>query len=244
MTWLYTLVAVSIVSLISFVGILTVSIKLDLLKRIVMYLVSLSAGALLGGAFFHLIPEAAEADGFSFNLALFVLVGILVFFALEKIICWRHCHVPTSEEHPHPFALMNLIGDLFHNIIDGMVIAGSFLVSVPLGISTTLAVAFHEIPQEMGDFGVLIHGGFSRFKALMLNFSVALSAMIGAVAVLALNLPVGAVTTFLIPFTAGGFIYIAASDLIPEMKKDIRPLNSFFQMIFLLLGLLIMYLLV
>jgi len=105
MTWLYTLVAVFTVSLISFVGIFTVSIKIDLLKKIVMYLVSLSAGALLGGAFFHLIPESAEMDGFSFTLALSILSGILVFFALEKIICWRHCHVPTSEEHPHPFAL-------------------------------------------------------------------------------------------------------------------------------------------
>jgi len=244
MTWLYTLVAVFTVSLISFVGIFTVSIKIDLLKKIVMYLVSLSAGALLGGAFFHLIPESAEMDGFSFTLALSILSGILVFFALEKIICWRHCHVPTSEEHPHPFALMNLIGDAFHNMIDGMVIAGSFLVSIPLGISTTLAVAFHEIPQEMGDFGVLIHGGFSRYKALMLNFSVALTAMIGAIIILALNLKVEAVTMFLVPFTAGGFIYIAASDLIPEMRKDIRPLNSFIQMIFLLLGLLIMYLMV
>jgi len=118
------------------------------------------------------------------------------------------------------------------------------LLCIPLGISTTLAVAFHEIPQEMGDFGVLIHGGFSRYKALMLNFSVALTAMIGAIIILALNLKVEAVTMFLVPFTAGGFIYIAASDLIPEMRKDIRPLNSFIQMIFLLLGLLIMYLMV
>jgi len=244
MTWLYTLVAVFTVSLISFAGIFTVSIKLDLLKKLVMYLVSLSAGALLGGAFFHLIPESAEMDGFSFTLALSILAGILVFFFMEKIICWRHCHVPTSEEHPHPFALMNLIGDAFHNMIDGMVIAGSFLVSIPLGISTTLAVAFHEIPQEMGDFGVLIHGGFSRYKALLLNFSVALTSIIGAIVILALNLKVEAVTMFLVPFTAGGFIYIAASDLIPEMRKDIRPLNSFIQMIFLLLGLFIMYLLV
>jgi len=135
---------------------------------------------------------------------------------------------------------MNLIGDAFHNFIDGMVIAGTFLVSIPLGISTTLAVAFHEIPQEIGDFGVLVHGGFGRFKALLLNFASALTAVVGALVVLALNVKIEAVTAFLVPFTAGGFIYIASSDLMPEMKKDIRPLNSLVQIIFLLLGLGIM----
>lgn len=239
-TWLYTLIAVFIVSLVSFVGILTISIKLEALKKILLLLVSLSAGALLGGAFFHLIPEATEEAGCTISVAAFILSGILIFFVLEKMICWRHCHVPTSDEHLHPFAFMNLIGDAFHNFIDGMIIAGTFLVSIPLGISTTVAVIFHEIPQEIGDFGVLVHGGFSRFKALFLNFASALAAVLGAIIVLALNIKVEAVTAFLVPFTAGGFIYIASSDLMPEMKKDIRPLNSIIQMLFLLLGLGIM----
>jgi zinc and cadmium transporter len=242
--WIYTLTAVFIVSLVSFIGILTVSLKLEVLKKILLFLVSLSAGVLLGGAFFHLIPEAAEKSGFSINLAGYVLAGILIFFALEKMICWRHCHVPTSDEHPHPFALMNLVGDALHNFIDGMIIAGTFLVSIPLGISTTIAVIFHEIPQEIGDFGVLIHGGFSRFKALMLNFASALTAILGAALVLALNMKIETITAFLVPFTAGGFIYIAGSDLIPEMKKDIRPLNSIIQLLCLLLGLGIMFLLI
>jgi zinc and cadmium transporter len=217
---------------------------MDVLKKILLFLVSLSAGALLGGAFFHLIPEATEEAGCTLAIATFILSGILTFFVLEKIICWRHCHVPTSEEHPHPFAFMNLIGDAFHNFIDGMIIAGTFLVSIPLGISTTVAVIFHEIPQEIGDFGVLVHGGFSRFKALMLNFASALTAVLGATMVLALNVRVEAVGSFLVPFTAGGFIYIASSDLMPEMKKDIRPLNSMIQIFFLLLGLGIMFSLV
>lgn len=242
--WIYTFSAVLIVSLVSLVGIFTISIKLEALKKILLFLVSLSAGVLLGGAFFHLIPEAAEKTGFNINLAGFVLAGILIFFALEKMICWRHCHVPTSDEHPHPIAFMNLIGDAMHNFIDGMIIAGTFLVSIPLGISTTLAVIFHEIPQEIGDFGVLIHGGFSRFKALMLNFASALTAILGAFVVLALNMKIETVSSFLVPFTAGGFIYIAGSDLIPEMKKDIKPLNSIIQMLFLLFGLGIMYFLV
>jgi len=165
MTWIYTLTAVVIVSLVSFLGVLTLAFKLDVLKKILMYLVSLSAGALLGGAFFHLIPEAAESMGFGLRLGLYILSGIILFFALEKIICWRHCHIPTSKDHPHPIALMNLVGDALHNFIDGMIIAASFLVSIPLGISTTIAVLLHEIPQEMGDFGVLVDGGFRRMKA-------------------------------------------------------------------------------
>jgi len=242
--WLYSLVSVFIVSLISFVGIITVAIKKQFLQGIVLYLVSLSAGALLGGAFFHLIPEASEKLGFNLGLAFYILSGILVFFALEKLICWRHCHIETSASHPHPFAVMNLIGDSFHNFIDGMVIAGTYAVSIPLGISTTLAVVFHEIPQEIGDFGVLIHGGYSRLRALLLNFTTALTAVLGALVVLWLNLEVEAIGQILVPFTAGGFIYIAASDLIPELKKDIKPLSSLLQLIFILIGLAIMYLLV
>ncbi|MFH1683366.1 MAG: ZIP family metal transporter [Candidatus Margulisiibacteriota bacterium] len=242
--WIYTLFAVFIVSLVSFVGALTVSLKLDVLKKMLMFLVSLSAGALLGGAFFHLIPEAAEAFGFTLKLGVFILTGILVFFTLEKIICWRHCHIPTSKAHPHPFAYMNLVGDAFHNFIDGAIIAASFLVSIPLGISTTMAVLLHEIPQEIGDFGVLVHGGFGRKKALLMNFASALTSVVGAILVLSLNIKAGVLTSFLIPFTAGGFIYIAGSDLIPEMKKDITPFNSVIQMLFLLAGLGIMLALV
>lgn len=242
--WIFTLAAVLLVSLVSFVGVLAMAVKIEFLKKALMYLVSLSAGALLGGAFFHLIPEATEAAGCTAGISASILAGILVFFALEKVICWRHCHIPTSEEHPHPFAFMNLIGDAFHNFIDGMVIAGSFLVSIPLGISVTIAVIFHEIPQEIGDFGVLVHGGFSRGRALFLNFASALTAVLGAVVILLLDLKLEALTSFLVPFTAGGFIYIASADLMPEMKKDIHPLKSLAQMLFLLAGLGIMYSLV
>ncbi len=243
-TWIYTLTSVLIISLISFIGVITIAFKKRFLQKIVLYLVSLSAGALLGGVFFHLIPEAAEEIGFNLNLALYILAGILTFFVLEKLICWRHCHIETSESHPHPFAFMNLIGDAFHNFIDGMIIAGSYVVSIPLGISTTVAVVFHEIPQEIGDFGVLVHGGFSRFKALLLNFATALTAVVGALIVLLLNLEVNTIGQILVPFTAGGFIYIAAADLIPELKKDIKPLSSLLQLIFILIGLGIMYWLV
>jgi zinc and cadmium transporter len=138
---------------------------------------------------------------------------------------------------------MNLVGDGFHNVLDGMIIAGSFLVSIPLGISTTLAVILHEIPQEIGDFGVLVHGGFGRFKALMMNFAAAVGSILGAVIILLLGMKVGTITAFLVPFTAGGFIYIASSDLIPEMKKESEPAKAFLQIFTLLFGLGIMFLL-
>ncbi len=230
-------------SLISLVGVLTLSLKIDFLKKILLFLVSLSAGVLLGGAFFHLLPEAAEEGGFSPMVAGCVLAGILTFLLLERLICWRHCHVPTSKAHPHPFAFMNLIGDGLHNFLDGMIIAGSFLVSIPLGITTTLAVIFHEIPQEIGDFGVLIHGGFKWSKALLMNFAASLSAILGAVMVLLLNLRVESISAFLVPFTAGGFIYIASSDLIPEMKQEPHPHKGLLQIFIFAVGLGIMFLL-
>lgn len=234
--WIYTLASIFIVSAISLIGIVFISIKEEFLKRILLFLVSFSAGTLLGGAFIHLLPEAIEKFGFSIYISLYVLLGILVFFVLEKLICWRHCHIPTSEEHPHPFAFMNLIGDGVHNFIDGMIIAGSYLASIPLGIMTTIVVLVHEIPQEIGDFGVLLHGGFSKTKALILNFASALVALFGAVVILSLSLKIEAITVFLLPFTAGGFIYIAGSDLIPELKKDINFVNSIFQLLALVLG--------
>ncbi|MBU0502374.1 MAG: ZIP family metal transporter, partial [Candidatus Margulisbacteria bacterium] len=169
MVWLYTLASVFIISLISLVGVITIAINRDFLQKIINYLVSLSAGALLGGAFFHLLPEASEEFGFTPTLAVYILGGILLFFVLEKLIAWRHCHITTCKEHPHPIATMNLIGDALHNFIDGMVIAGTYLVSIPLGITTTIAVVFHEIPQEIGDFGVLVHGGYRRRKAILMN---------------------------------------------------------------------------
>lgn len=244
MVWLYTLASVFIVSLISLVGVVTVALKQDFLQKIINYLVSLSAGALLGGAFFHLLPEASEKLGFTSTLAAYVLGGILLFFVLEKLIAWRHCHITTCIEHPHSLAAMNLIGDALHNFIDGMLIAGTFLASVPLGITTTIAVIFHEIPQEIGDFGVLIHGGFSRLKAILANFLCSLTAVAGALLILFLNVEVEVVSKVLVPITAGGFIYIAVSDLIPELRKEIRPLNSLMQLVFIFIGLGIMFLLV
>lgn len=242
MNSLYSILSVAIVSLLSFVGIFFLAVNKERLQRILLFLVSFAAGGLLGDAFIHLLPEAVEeAGGFSLSLSIAVLTGLLAFFVLEKIICWRHCHIPTSDEHPHPVALMNLIGDAFHNFLDGLIIAGAYASSLSLGVATTLAVVFHEIPQEIGDFGVLIHGGFSRRKALLLNFGSAALAVLGALVGIFLESRVEGLNSWLIPFTTGGFLYIAGADLIPELKKETGLKKSAPQLAGLLLGIGIMW---
>ncbi|MFH1234059.1 MAG: ZIP family metal transporter [Candidatus Diapherotrites archaeon] len=220
---IWILLSTFMVSLISFLGILTLIINDRHLEKIVMALVALSAGALMGGAFLHLIPEAVEKFS-DYNIFIYILVGFVVFFFIEKILHWRHCHLKKCPIHT--FAYMNLFGDAVHNFIDGMIIAASFCIDIPLGIATTLAVAIHEIPQEIGDFGVLIYGGFSKFKALFWNFICALTAVFGGVFGYFLSGHMESSTIFLLPFAAGGFIYIAASDLIPEIRKETNLIKS------------------
>ncbi len=241
--WLYSLVSVFIVSVVSLVGIMTIAIKQAYIKRILLFFVSFAAGALLGNVFIHLLPELVEKGAFGLSTSLYILLGMLIFFVLEKFLHWRHCHLSATPGHVHPLAQMNLVGDAVHNFTDGMVIAGSFLVSVPVGISTTVAVILHEIPQEMGDFGVLLHAGMSVKKALFFNFITALTAILGAVFVLVIPLTAELVLQYVIPLVIGGFLYIASADLIPEMHKDAKPLNSVLQLISLLAGVGIMFLL-
>lgn len=238
--WFYTLASVLLVSLISLVGIVTLSFRETLLKHILIYFISFSAGSLLGDAFIHLLPEAAEKMGFGLNISLYVLSGIITYFIVEKFIRWRHCHIPAAEEHPHPFSLMILFGDAVHNFIDGLIIGASYLVSFPIGITTTLAVIFHEIPQEIGDFGSLLHGGFSKSKALFFNFLSAIAAVLGAIIILILGPYVEGMTTFLVPFAAGGFIYIASADLIPELHREVEIKKSILQLVFFIMGALVM----
>ncbi|HAI74324.1 MAG TPA: ZIP family metal transporter [Candidatus Moranbacteria bacterium] len=236
MIWLYTLISVSIVSLISLVGVFALSFDRDKLYKYLIYFVSLSAGTLMGDAFIHLIPEAYENSDNSMSVSIYIILGILVFFVLEKIIHWRHCHKEPCVNHPHPFSYIIIFGDSLHNFIDGMIIGASYLASIPLGIATTIAVVFHEIPQEIGDFASLIYGGFSRKKALVLNFLSALAAAFGAFLILIFNLKVDGLEEFLIPFAAGGFIYIAGTDLIPELHKSNETKNGVLQVIAFIIG--------
>lgn len=238
--WVYSLVSVFVVSLVSLIGILTVFVKKNNLRKILLILVSFSAGALLGGSFIHLLPEIVK--DFNLNNSIYLLLGIMIFFILEKFIRWRHCHIPTSKEHPHPLAFMNLIGDALHNFIDGLIIGGSYLTSISLGITTSIAVIIHEVPQEISDFGVLLYGGFSKKKALVFNFLSACLAFLGAVTSILIGMYIENFSLFLISFTAGGFIYIASSDLIPELHKETNLTKSLIQLISLVFGILIMLL--
>ena len=243
--WLYSLVSVILVSLISLVGVLTLSLREENLKKIVLYMVSFSAGGLFGHAFIHMIPEAVGEKGFGLQVSLYILIGIVASFVIEKFLQWRHCHIPTSGEHPHSFAYMNLFGDAVHNFIDGLTIGGSYLASIPLGMATTLAVVFHEIPQEIGDFGVLIYGRFNKSRAIFFNFSTALTAILGAIVALSVGLLIQDFVQFLIPFAAGNFIYIAGSDLIPELRKEEPMLSkSALQLTAFVLGVLMLFSLV
>jgi zinc and cadmium transporter len=215
------------------------AMKEQLLDRILLVLVSLSAGALMGGAFIHLLPEAVEDSG-SVDAFLFVLVGFILFFILEKVLHWRHCHSGRCDVHT--FHYLNLIGDSIHNFIDGLIIATSFIVSFPLGVTSTVAIAAHEVPQEIGDFGVLIYGGFERRKAIVVNFLIALGVVVGGVVGYFVSKGVEHAVVFLLPFAAGGFIYIAATDLIPEIKKEVELRKSSATMLVFICGIFIMWL--
>lgn len=231
--------AVIIVSLLSFVGVLFLGFNETLLQKLLMALVGFASGSLIGGAFFHLLPGALEAGQSAWQ---YVAVGIVFFFIMEKFLYWRHCH--DGKCPVHIFAYLNLIGDGMHNLIDGIIIAASFLASYSLGFATTLAVIFHEVPQEIGDFGVLVYGGFGKRRALTYNFMSALSAVAGALVTYFLASYIQGVVQFLVPFAAGGFIYIAATDLMPELHKRTRLRDSLFQLVAIILGLVLMWSLV
>ncbi len=233
------ILSVILVSIVSFIGIFTLSLNQKRLKKIVTYFISFSAGALLGDVFIHLIPETIE--NFTTSTSIYILSGIGIFFVLEKFIHWEHCHGHiTQEHHVHPFAYLTILGDALHNFIDGIIIATSYLVSIPVGLATTTAVILHEIPQEIGDFGVLLHGGFTKTKALFVNFLSALAAILGAILVLFASRWVTSLESFLIPITIGSFIYIAGSDLIPELHKETNLKKSLIQFISLIMGVLVM----
>lgn len=240
--WLYTLLSVIIVSLVSLIGIISLSVKTKNLRSFLIYLISFSAGTLLGDAFIHLLPETVKTYGLTLKISLSIIAGIVLFFILEKAIHWQHCHKNITEaNHIHPFAYTNLIGDAFHNFLDGIIIAASYIISVPAGVATTLAVVFHEIPQEIGDFAVLIHGGFTKSKALAMNFLSAIFAILGAILTLWLGVKIQSIESILAPIAIGGFLYIAGSDLIPQLHSHSKSLKaSLLQLLALLAGIAVM----
>ncbi|OGO23668.1 MAG: hypothetical protein A2Z28_05845 [Chloroflexi bacterium RBG_16_51_9] len=220
MVWAYALGSVIVVSLLSLVGVFFLAADNARLQKMLLFLVSLAIGGLTGDAFIHLIPQSFEELGTGLSTSLLIIMGMLIFFGLEKIIRWRHCHIPTSEQHVHPVATLNIIGDGVHNFIDGLLIGATYMVSIPIGLATTVAVILHEIPQEIGDFGVLVHAGLSAKKAILLNFATALAAVLGAILTLVIGQHLQSFSLVMLPITAGGFIYIAGSDLIPEVQAE------------------------
>lgn len=232
--------SVLFVSLVSLVGVLLLSLNDRVLNKILLYLVSFSTGALLGNVFVHMLPEIVEHSEVEKGLTI-VLIGIVLSFILEKGIHWRHCHSMECKTHIHPVGKLMLIGDTVHNVLDGILIATSYLVSIPLGIATTMAVLLHEIPQEIGDFAVLLHSGFTRKKALLFNLFSALTALMGAVLVISLSGRVSGLEEILLPIAAGNFLYIAGSDLIPELHKETRLKQTGVQLFFMIAGIALMY---
>lgn len=224
-TWIQSLASVAAVSLISLVGLVTLALDPSRVRRVAGALVSFAVGALLGDAFLHLMPEIFAGPATSaLRPPLLVVGGMMLFFLVEKLLRHRHraLHRGGGEQMRRPeLAAINVIGDGIHNFIDGVLIAASYLASPVLGASTTIAVLLHEVPQELGDFGVLVHSGLSVRRAILVNLASASVAVAGAVLTLLVGSSLGTtVSDLLLPVAAGGFIYIAAADLIPELQAD------------------------
>ncbi|MDD5155131.1 MAG: ZIP family metal transporter [Candidatus Omnitrophica bacterium] len=238
--FMWSLVASIAVSLISLIGIFSLLLKEKLLDKILFLLIGFSAGGLIGGAFLHLLPEALEQSTAS-TVFLYVIFGFIFFFILERYLHWRHCH-KEGRCDIHAFTYLNLIGDGIHNFGDGLVIGSSFVLGIHFGIITTLVIIFHEIPQEIGDFGVLVYGGFSKAKALFYNFISATTCILGTALGYKLSTNINDFSAYLLPFIAGGFIYVAACDLIPELHKDPDLKKSTSSFVAFVCGILFIYL--
>lgn len=231
-----------LMSMISLVGVIFFKVRKKVLKEELLAMVGLATGALLGDAFLHLIPEAVEMVNPN-EVGMWAIGGIMIFFILEKFLKWRHCHDVDCHEESQ-LAWMSLAADSIHNLIDGLIIGSSFMVSIPLGIGTSLAVLMHEIPQEIGDLAILVHSGLTLKKATMMNFSSAFFSLLGVILVWIVGSKVN-IYGQLMGLTAGGFVYLAASDLIPELHRhQSKNRDSFWQLITVTLGIAIMYFLI
>ncbi len=239
--FLYMVLSVVVVSLLSLIGISLLSLTHEAFHKIVFGLVALAVGALFGDCFLHLLPEAYKDPARANNSSLYVMAGILLFFVLENFLHWRHQH---SDEHEKiaPYGYLNILADMTHNFIDGLIIGASYLVGTKMGLATTLAVMLHEIPHEFSNFGILVKSGFSRWRALFLNFLTALTAMAGGFIAWWVGGQTEDFIRLLIPLTAGGFIYIAGSDLVPQLHKEVKSFRALFQIFAILCGAGLMFL--
>ena len=235
---LLIIAATVINSLVAFAGIFTFWFKQETLKKITILLVAFSAGTLIGGGFLHIAAESIEIMAVE-TVFILMITGFSVFFLMERVLFWRHCHDGVCDVHPYTYLI--LFGDGIHNFIDGIIIAASFIINPALGAITTFIIISHEFPQELGDFGVLVHGGMAKRKALIYNFISQITGIVGGIVGYVLS-DFGGLTSFFLPFAAGGFIYIAASDLIPELHKEVNNKKSILSFVIFVLGVVFMYL--
>lgn len=238
---LATLISVAIVSLVSLVGIFFAYVHESRIRNILFVFVSFAVGTLLGDMFFHLLPEVYNDTSRPLVVSLYILGGIFLFFCLEHFLRWHHYHSTPAEGHAaHPSAYINIAADALHNFVDGLIIGTSFLISLPLGFATTLTVLFHEIPQELGDFAILVNAGFSRTKALLFNLFSATFAILGGCLAIFIGSLFESFAPVLVGITAGGFIYLALADLMPQLHRNIQPARSALQFFTALCGIAIM----
>ncbi len=244
---LYTALSVLIISAFSFLGTLVMTIRASFVSNIMIYLVSFATGSVLGTVFLHLLPEVMEHTEDPVIGSSLIFAGLLIAFVIEKFIHWHHCHHTEHDEHEghhtHPVGSLILIGDGIHNFLDGMLIASAFFVSVPLGIATATAIVIHEVPQEWSDIALLLHSGFSRRKAFLWNTISSCAAIAGAAVAVLFSRSIEGIEFILLPIAAGNFLYIATTDLIPELHKETRLQKTLLQLFLLALGIGLMALL-
>jgi zinc and cadmium transporter len=233
-TLLWIIIATVANGFVALIGAVTLGLKENTLKKLLLILVAFSAGALLSGALLHLMVESFEHLAAT-TAFIYFIIGFVVFFLVEKFLYWHHCHKSGVCE-VHPYTYLILFGDGIHNFIDGLVIAVSFVVNAGFGTVTTFLIIAHEIPQEMGNFGILVYGGMRKMRALVYNFISQLTCVIGGIVGFFAATSIQPLVPFLLPFAAGGFIYIAASDLIPELHRESDLRKSMLTFIFFLIG--------
>lgn len=238
-TYIYALASVLVVSSVSLISVFALSVREAFLRKYIFVFISLAVGALLGDSFIHLIPEALESDIGTTTASLLIIVGLILFFIMEKFLHWHHHGEDELESHIHPAGKLILFSDGIHNFIDGIILGVSFMVSIPVGLATTVAVILHEIPQEIGDFGVLLHSGYTKGRAIFLNFLSALCAVLGVLVSFILGQSGEAFILWILPLAAGGFIYVAVADLIPELHKT-KDSYTLIQIIAVIAGVLAM----
>ena len=238
---LYALLSAVIVSLVTFLGILFLAFKTEKLQKIVFILVSFAVGSLLGSAFFVLIPESYHLMPDSYIPGLMIVVGVLTMFILEKFIHWKHGHDLHNLNKEAPLGYISLVTDSLHNFVDGILIASAWAISPEIGMVTTLSVIVHEVPQEISDFGILIYAGFSKKKALFFNFLAAVTAILGVLFTAWLGHHFQNITNYILPMAAGGFIYLAGSDLIPQLHKEKSTRRNLIQFLAIIAGFAMMF---